>query len=275
MFLFYGVYDTVYCLLHMYSELIILFILGTILGSFINALAFRHNTGKSMWGRSGCITCGMALKSQDLVPVVSFLFLRGRCRGCGARISWQYPIVEVLGGVIAVLAYTQTNNPIHFTLSMGFFMVLLFIAVYDLRHTIIPDQFVVALVVSALLFHSISETGGFSLPDPGYLFSGIILALPLVLIWLLSKGRAMGLGDGKLMFAIGFFLGISQGASAFLLSFWIGAVVGILLLLSARTHKKGRQVTMKSEVPFGPFLVLGAGIAYFFDVTFFSLLSFF
>ena len=259
----------------MYIDTIILFVLGTILGSFINALAFRHNTGKSMWGRSGCTTCGMTLMARDLVPVASFLFLRGRCRGCSARISTQYPIVEVLAGVIAVLSYAQTSAPILFVLSMGFFMVLLFIAVYDLRHTIIPDQFVYTAGVLALLFHSIDESGALSFPDLSYIASGLIFALPLVLIWLFSKGKAMGLGDGKLMCAIGFFLGFNLGLSAFLFSFWIGAVVGVALLLSARAHNGGRQVTMKSEVPFGPFLVLGTAIAYFFNVTFSSLLLFF
>ena len=255
--------------------MVVLFVFGTMLGSFINALAFRHNTGKSMWGRSGCTTCGMILKARDLVPVASFLFLRGRCRGCRARISLQYPIVEVLAGVIAVLSYAQTSNPIQFSLSMGFFMILLFIAVYDLRHTIIPDQFVYTAGGLALLFHSVGETGLLSFPNPSYISAGFILALPLVLIWFFSKGKAMGLGDGKLMCAIGFFLGLRYGLSAFLLSFWIGAVVGVALLLSARAHNGRRQVTMKSEVPFGPFLVLGCAIAYFFNVTFSSLLLFF
>lgn len=259
----------------MYIDTIVLFILGTILGSFINALAFRHNTGKSMWGRSGCTTCGMTLEARDLVPVASFLFLKGRCRGCSAKISWQYPIVEVLAGIIAILSYAQTSSPILFALSMGFFMILLFIAVYDLRHTIIPDQFVYAAAALAILFHSVSGTGEFFLPDLAYIGSGFILALPLVLIWFFSKGKAMGLGDGKLMFAIGIFLGLPLGLSAFLLSFWIGAIVGVALLLSKGTQKGGRQVTMKSEVPFGPFLVLGAAIAYFFNVTFSSLLLFF
>lgn len=264
----------VYCV-GMYIDTIVLFVLGTILGSFINALAFRHNTGKGMWGRSGCTTCGMTLQARDLIPIVSFLFLKGRCRGCSARISPQYPIVEVLAGVIAVLSYAQANTPILFVVSMGFFMILLFIAVYDLRHTIIPDQFVYTAGALALLFHSTDGAGRFFLPDPSYIVAGFILALPLVLIWFFSKGKAMGLGDGKLMCVIGFFLGLNYGLSAFLLSFWVGAIVGVALLLSARAQKGGRQVTMKSEVPFGPFLVLGSAIAYFFNVTFYSLVLFF
>ena len=259
----------------MYIETVILFIFGTIGGSFLNALAFRHNTGKSMWGRSACTTCGRTLAASDLFPVLSFIFLRGRCRGCKSKISYQYPTVEVLAGLIAVFSYAATADPVQFVLSFGFFMLLLFIAVYDLRHTIIPDQFVYSAAIVALLSHSYAAGSGFVLPNPTYLFAGFLLSLPMALIWLLSKGKAMGLGDAKLMCAVGFFLGLDLGLASFVISFWLGAVVGVLLLLISGYIKKGARVTMKSEVPFGPFIALAAALVYFFHVSFTSIILFF
>ena len=257
----------------MYIDAVILFIFGTIGGSFLNALAFRHNTGKSMWGRSACTSCGKVLRASDLVPVLSYIFLRGRCAACKTSISLQYPTVESIGGILAVLCYGQTATPVEFVLSFGFFMLLLFIAVYDLRHTIIPDQFVYAAMFVALLSHGGLESGVISLPSKD-IFFGALLAVPLALMWLVSKGRAMGLGDAKLMIAIGVFLGFSSGLAALVLSFWIGAVVGLLLLFLS-SKRTGTRVTMKSEVPFGPFLALGCAIAYFCHVTIDSLVLFF
>ena len=259
----------------MYIETVILFIFGTIGGSFLNALAFRHNTGKSMWGRSACTTCGRTLAASDLFPVLSFIFLRGRCRGCKSKISYQYPTVEVLAGLIAVFSYEATGDGATFVLSFGFFMLLLFIAVYDLRHTIIPDQFVYTAAAVALLTHSYTTGTGFMFPDPQFLLAGPLLSLPMALIWFFSKGRAMGLGDAKLMCAIGFFLGADLGLASFVISFWLGAIVGVLLLLISRYVKKGGRVTMKSEVPFGPFLALSAALVYSFHVSFTSIILFF
>ena len=254
-------------------DTIILFIFGTIAGSFINALAFRHNTGKSMWGRSACTSCGRTVSSGDLIPVLSYIFLRGRCRQCKATISLQYPLIEVLAGLISVTAYFTAPSLSNFFFSFFFFMLLLFISLYDVRHTIVPDVFVYSAGLVALLFHMVEGGHINFLPLPSIL-AGFLLALPLFLIWFFSSGRAMGLGDSKLMCAVGIFLGLQTGMVALLFSFWLGAIVGVLLLiLSAR--KGNLRGTMKSEVPFGPFIALGAFCAYFFHVTFTTLLKLF
>lgn len=253
-------------------ETIVLFIFGTIAGSFINALAFRHNTGKSMWGRSACTSCGTTLKAHDLVPIFSFLFLRGRCRTCKASISLQYPIVEVLAGILAVVSFSAAEGQFGAFTSFAFFMLLLFVAVYDMRHTIIPDQFVYAAAGVGLAAHVFEVNA--SVFFSGYVLAGFVLAFPLFCIWLFSKGKAMGLGDAKLMCAIGFFLGLSAGVSALVIAFWAGAIIGLLLLGLSSVMGRG-GVTMKSEVPFGPFLVLATAIVYFFNLTYASLLLFF
>jgi leader peptidase (prepilin peptidase)/N-methyltransferase len=239
-------------------------ILGAILGSFLNVLSFRFNTGRS-WvsGRSRCMHCGHALLARDLVPLFSYIFLKGRCRYCGARISLQYPLVEAAAGMLAVFIYLIHQEPLGFFFWLFVWMALLFVVIYDLRHAIIPSTFSILLAVLALIHVS---TLGF---DIWSLAAGPLLALPLFLISLISGGRWMGWGDSALELSLGWFLGLTAGLTAFMLAFWSGALVGIALLLL----KKGFK--MKSEIPFAPFLVFGAFVAYFFHVDLFSSLPYF
>src|SRR3989338_2725738 len=185
-------------------------VFGAIAGSFLNALLFRYNTGRSVLrGRSGCMHCGHTLGVLDLVPVLSYLLLRGRCRYCSSRISVQYPAVEVMVGSIAVFLALNTPDLPSFFFWLLVWIILLFVLVYDLRHKIIP------LSCSALLA------------------------------------------------GLGLLLGLTAGLTAFMLAFWSGAVVGIVLLCLPRGY------TMKSEVPFAPFLIFGAACAYFLHVDLF------
>ncbi len=247
-------------------------VLGAIAGSFINALSYRFNTGRGMGGRSYCDTCGETLGVLDLVPVFSYLFLRGRCRHCGSKIAIQNLLVELTAAMLSVLIYLShpfITEPAH--LSQFFFwflvwMVLLFTVVYDLKHSIIPLQcsIILGFLAVASLFVSFDPSLHFVLPNMWSLLAGPLLALPLFLISLVSRGRWMGWGDSGLEISLGWFLGLSAGFTGFMLAFWSGALVGILLIVL----KKG--LTMKSELPFAPFLVFGAFIAYFFHVDFFS-----
>ncbi|MDB5225217.1 MAG: Prepilin peptidase [Candidatus Adlerbacteria bacterium] len=247
--------------------------LGLILGSFLNALLFRFNTGRSVLkGRSACMRCGHELSSLDLVPLLSYLFLRGKCRYCRARISWQYPAVEAMAAVLAVFAYLQNPEPLWFLYWFGVWLVLLFIVVYDLRHQIIPWSATLVLMALALGgallgFFSQSAIVGESMGYWGLLV-GPILAGPLLLISLVSRGRWMGWGDGILELSLGWLLGLTAGFTALLIAFWSGALIGIALLLVFKN-----RYTMSSEVPFAPFLILGAATAYFFHADFFQSLT--
>lgn len=248
--------------------MLVLFIFGTMIGSFINALAFRYNTGKSMWGRSACLACGMTLKARHLVPIFSYVRQGGRCASCRSKISVQYPLVEALSGLLAVLSWGATGTPVLFIMTLAFFQVLLFIAIYDIRHTIIPDAYVAAAALIALCMHFYLMGG------TGVLWataSGLALAAPLFALWLISKGRWVGLGDAKLFFSVGAFLGLLSGAAAFLLAFWIGAVAGLLRVAMSRLLPRLRGVTMRSELPFGPYIVLAAAVAYFFNISLYDL----
>ncbi len=240
--------------------------LGAILGSFLNALLFRYNTGRSALsfskaqGRSQCMRCGHALTALDLVPLFSFLFLRGRCRYCQCRLSWQYPLVEAAGVVLAVFVYLQNPEPLAFTLSLALWMTLLFIFVYDLKHHIIPWEASGLLAALALLHMWNLGFGVWNFS------AGPLLAAPLFLLSLVSSGRWMGWGDSALELGLGWMLGVTLGLTAFVLAFWIGAVVGIGLLLLSK------GITMKSEVPFAPFLIAGAAVAFFLHVDIFQTL---
>lgn len=256
------------------------FLFGAIVGSFINALSFRFNTGvkffspRGMGGRSRCMHCGHALSSIDLIPVISFLFLRGRCRYCDAKISWQYPLVELLAALVSLLVYL-THGGVFF-LWFAVWMVLVFVVLYDLKHTVIPWSASGALAVLTFLSLFVSfDTLAISAPTLWQLLAGPILALPLFLLSLVSRGTWMGWGDSGLELSLGWMLGLSAGLTALCLSFWIGAVVGLSLIALARFSGRAGffRYTIKSEMPFAPFLILGAALAFFFHVDFFSSLQ--
>ncbi len=247
--------------------LFIFFVLGLIIGSFLNVVIFRINTKRSLGGRSSCMSCQSKLSWYELIPLFSFLFLRGRCRNCQTKISIQYPLVELTTGIIFSLLFLRFQD-VFFTSIFSFtfiyayyavmFSILIVIVVYDLRHKIIPDSlsllFGILAFIGLFFFHNLSISE---------FLSGIILALPFFLFWLLSHGRWMGLGDAKLVLGLGYFLGLSLGLSAIVLAFWIGSIVGLGLVLL----KKGYG--MKSELPFAPYLVLGALISFFFNLHLF------
>lgn len=252
-------------------------VFGAIIGSFLNALSFRFNTGrnvfKAMSGRSRCMHCRHELRALDLVPVLSFVFLGARCRYCGSSISWQYPLVEAAAALLSVLVYLAHPEPIAYIFWFVVWMALLFTIVYDLKHTIIPWSCSGLLAGLAIVSLFVSFSGGVHLAVPPLwaLASGPLLTLPLFLTSLISRGTWMGWGDSALELSLGWLLGLSAGLTALMLAFWSGALVGIFLLLASRLGFFG--YTIKSEMPFAPFLVFGAALAYFFHVDFFSTIS--
>lgn len=248
-------------------------VLGLIVGSFLNVVVLRHNTGRTLTGRSACFSCGTSLTVWQLIPVVSWVAQRGRCAFCGSRISIQYPLVELAAGVLFT-AVAGAGLPIlaHGT-ALLIASVLIAIVAYDIRHTIIPDAWaylfaVLALVYAALMFPLSAW--------PLHLFAGPLAAIPLAVLWYVSGGRWMGLGDAKLALGIGWLLGAMYGLIAVFAAFVIGALVSVFVLLplpyivhgirrfipSRVWHAPHAGFTMKSEVPFGPFLVSGCIIVW-------------
>lgn len=255
---------------------IIVFLLGLIIGSFLNVVILRYNTGKSLGGRSGCMSCGSKLETATLIPVFSYLFLKGKCKDCGSKISTQYPVVEFTTALLflSIFLFFYNSlfiNPLTTILNILFFFVVtsifIIIFVYDIRHKIIPNGLSYTLAILALIYRLIltpfDHLNTLAILD---LFSGLILFMPFYLLWLFSKGKWIGLGDGKLVLSIGWLLGFIYGISAVISAFWLGAIISITILLTLRLKQKHSHITMKTEIPFAPFLILGLLIVFFFPV---------
>ena len=206
---------------------LILFIFGAIVGSFLNVLGLRWNSGLTLNGRSKCSTCGKTLGPLELVPVLSFLFQRGRCRGCKAQISWQYPLIELWTALLFVTV------PL---ILVPIFCIYVVITIYDFRHKIIPDSLIYPAIILSIFYRSWEFKQ--CLPGVGNclldVWAGPILFGIFALIWVISRGRAIGFADSKLALSIGLILGASVGFSAVVLAFWLGALVGVALLIRSK-----------------------------------------
>ncbi len=264
---------------------IFIFLLGTIIGSFLNVVIYRFNTGRDMVnGRSMCMSCSNTLRWYELIPVFSFLIQSGKCRRCASHISHQYPLVEIITGVVFVLVSLKFLPILESSYWMYIFYVVFFIfifslliviSVYDLKHKIIPDKIVYTFILFSLfsIFINHSDFGGFFiLPSWESMIAGPLLALPFVALWYFSKGRLMGLGDGKLVLGIGWMLGISSGFSVLLLSFWIGTIVSLAIMFLS---KKKSKINMKTEIPFAPFLIISMIIVFLFNLDIMSIINIF
>ncbi|MEI6316192.1 MAG: prepilin peptidase [bacterium] len=247
---------------------IIFFFFGAIIGSFLNVVILRYRSGRSITsGRSVCFTCGRTLHWFEMIPIGSFLSQGGRCEGCKTKISWQYPIVEALTGTFFVLLYFHfqyllISTPLLFVILFTYYAIiisiLLVLSVYDIRHKILPDRIVLYFVLLAFIGMFFVQGDSLVIHIPRYtqFLAGILLPAPFTAMWFLSKGKWMGLGDSKLMVGIGFLLGLSAGFTAILFSFWIGAIVSIIILIIFRIVGN-RGVSLATAIPFGPFLALG------------------
>lgn len=248
---------------------LILFILGLFVGSFLNVVIARAVTREgNFFARSHCMHCKHSLGILDLIPLLSFLFLMGRCRFCKERISWQYPLVEFATGLLFVMVYFQYNDLstlwyakrflgieqdffqgwILFPLRDLFFLcILLAIFVIDFRYSLIPDSIVLPAILSVFAFQIVLEQKMLPLLIVGFVLFAFFLGQ-----FLLSHGQWIGGGDMRLGFLIGIMFGWPSALSVLLGAYILGAVVSVLLLLF---KKKG----WKSEIPFGPFLA-GVGM---------------
>ncbi len=264
----------------------IFFVLGIIIGSFLNVVIYRLNTSKSLGGRSACMSCQNKLSWYELIPLFSYLGQGGRCRNCKTKISSQYILVEFITGFIFAALFLKfqdvlfSSPPLFATIYAYYaiaFSLLVVIAVYDIKHKIIPDMLALAFGVLAfvgIFFFNIDNVSGvygiyWHIPTILELSSGVLIALPFALLWFISGGRWMGFGDAKLALGIGWLLGVSQALSGLALAFWSGAIIGVSLVILFK-NSKIRKLRMKSEIPFAPFLVFGAFVAFMFGLNIFG-----
>lgn len=254
---------------------------GLVVGSFLNVVVLRHHTGRTIMGRSGCLTCGAPLKTLSLVPVFSWAFQRGRCASCGANISVQYPLVEFATALLFALVGAAQLPLIVTALALPFISLFICIVAYDMRHTIIPDEWAYAAAALALALELASYTPVSVTDWLVTLIAGPTVALPLAALWFGTRGRGIGLGDAKLALSSGWLLGITYGLYAEMLAFVLGALVAVFVLLPSAYYRRAlascglvrrasaASFTMKSEVPFGPFVA--AGILYVWFTLIFGL----
>jgi leader peptidase (prepilin peptidase)/N-methyltransferase len=248
----------------------LIFILGACVGSFLNVLVLRFGYSERGGERSACMACGTALGAFDLVPMFSYAALGGHCRTCGSKISIQYPIVEVLTGLLFLLTYLQVSplgaaDELQFILLAGFWAAMVALVAYDMRHTLIPLPFVYGLFSFAALRVVVEVVRhGSGAPVLDALFGAVVSGGFFALIHFATRGRGMGIGDAYVAGAIGLMFGLEAGIVSSVLAVWIGSIVGLtvigiqyvfqqLKLVGGKTH-----VTLTTEIPFAPFLALGA-----------------
>ncbi len=249
-------------------------IFGLVIGSFLNCVIYRLEEKKSfLKGRSFCPNCKHPLTWKDLIPVFSFLILQGKCRYCDKKISIQYPLVEISTGLIFLLIFNyqfsafqfysfkyQFLFSIFYLLIISSFLIIIF--VYDLKHYIIPDEIIwPAIIITGVYNLQFSISNGFLIFSLRNFFiypllAGIGAASFFFLIWFFSRGKWIGFGDVKLAFLMGLILGFPKIILAIFFSSFIGAIIGVGLVIL-------KKKDLKSEIPFGPFLVSGTFIAIF------------
>lgn len=225
--------------------------LGAVVGSFLNVVIHRLPKGESLaFPPSACPRCGARIRPRDNLPVVGFLLLRGRCRDCREPISWRYPLVEALMGGLSLALWALHGPSLLFGVHFVFLAGLVVVTFIDLDLKIIPDSLSLGGVVAGLVFAFLTPLGWkASLLGIG-LGGGVLLAVAGG-YYLLTRREGMGLGDVKLLAAIGAFLGWEAVLFTVFVSSLVGSALGLAL-----TARRGSG--MKLEVPFGPFLALGA-----------------
>lgn len=233
---------------------------GLVIGSFLNVVIDRHTLGKSLGGRSSCDICRRKLSPRELIPVLSYLIQGGRSLCCKKKLKLQYSFVEALTGLFfftITYFFLSQSRVVDLTLFLSLVAILgavsasIAISLIDFRHHIIPDGLQIVLFGCVLFYLVVS--GGFQVKLFG---EALVVALPILLLYLVTGGRGMGYGDIKLQVTLGLWLGLAQGFLGLYISFITGAVYGIILILRKSANKK-------SHVAFGPFLLLGAWIAFF------------
>ena len=255
--------------------ILIFFIFGLIIGSFLNVLVYRIHTAEELfWDRSKCPHCKKQIRWFDNIPLISFVILKFRCRDCQKRISWQYPTVEALTGfVFALIGWKFFNLADTSSWSLTAFYLfiissLIIILVYDFLYLEIPGSVLWVSIFIAIVFGLYTDGNNFlnlennavNLLDtkiyPGVLASTIAFVFFFSLSFF-SKEKWMGMGDAYLVILLGLILGWPEILLALFLSFFAGSFYGIIMLIN-------KKKKMKSQVPFAPFLVLGTLATLFF-----------
>ncbi|MFZ7120644.1 MAG: prepilin peptidase [Eubacteriaceae bacterium] len=238
-------------------DYVIIFIFGLVIGSFLNVCIYRIPMEESIISPpSHCYNCGTRLKPIDLIPVISWWLLGGKCRYCGVKVSYRYALVEFITAFFFVFTYYMIGLQTTLIIYLVLLSILIVDTFIDFDHLIIPD---VLNYFTLIIFIILNIILGF-MPWREALIGALIGMLPLLLIVILTGGKGMGMGDVKLMAVLGLFLGWKLSLLTILLAFVLGGFFGILLLI---TKIKSKQ----DAIPFGPWISIGAFIVMFYGET--------
>jgi leader peptidase (prepilin peptidase)/N-methyltransferase len=240
------------------------FCLGTIFGSFLNVVVWRLPNNLGLGGRSFCPNCKHQLKALELVPILSYLGLKGKCKNCKQGISFRYPLIEVITGLLTVIVfiYFWPNNLLETLILIRNVVItysLIAIFIIDFEYYLILDKVVFPVSLLVLIFNFVITIleANWHLNFNNFFLNSIVAGLGgsllFGLVWLISQGKWLGFGDVKFMLLLGLMLGWPKIGVAVMLAFYLGALVAIPLLLFKKKE-------LKSQIPFGTFLSIGAFI---------------
>lgn len=228
------------------------FVYGLVLGSFYNVVGLRVPKGESVVKpASHCTVCDRNLTMADLVPVFSYVFLKGKCRKCGTNIHWMYPMVELVTSLLFAYAFYRLGFSTELIVAILFISMLVIISVSDITYMLIPDKILLFFLIPFIIARVIAPLS----PWWDSVLGAVIGFGLLLSVAIMSKG-GIGGGDIKLFFVIGIVLGWKQVLFTLFLASTIGAVVGIMLLMKTKKNRK-------TPIPFGPSIALAAVISYF------------
>ncbi|MCL5795052.1 MAG: prepilin peptidase [Patescibacteria group bacterium] len=244
----------------------IIFIFGLIIGSFLNVVIYRLKEMETIVNtRSHCPKCKRELAWYDLIPFLSFIILKTKCRYCGKPISWQYPLVEIGTALLFTCIYWHFGNTFltYFLILISCFLIVIF--VYDLLHYIIPNEMIWPAIILTLLYLCISPFIKLYPSTPLHLYTlsltpaliGSAIGAGFIgLLVLITKGKGMGVGDIKLGFLLGLLNPYPYTILSLFVAFGLGALVGIFLIIFSKK-------SFKTAIPFGPFLIVGIFVTLF------------
>ncbi|MEN2765566.1 prepilin peptidase [Ornithinibacillus xuwenensis] len=232
---------------------ILFFGLGLLFGSFFNVVGLRLPQQKSFTNdRSICPNCSHILNWYELIPIFSYIFQRGRCRHCKAKISFIYPVMELVTGFLFAHSYAQLGLSVELILALFLMSMLVIVFVSDMKYMLIPNKVLLFFLPIFIVLRVLEPL------EPWWSsIIGATLGFAIIAVIIIVSNGGMGAGDMKLFGVLGIVLGIKKVLLTFFLSCVIGAVIGLLMLWINRIHRK-------QPIPFGPYIVVAAIVTYFY-----------
>lgn len=241
---------------------------GLLVGSFLNVVILRQETQADLGGRSHCPLCNNQLRWYELIPVVSFVIQRGKCRNCKSAISRQYILGEIITGIVFGMSgyylmnfFVQTSHPIYSIAGVIALLVTVSFAVaitvYDTKTQLVPVRWMLYMAAFSIIFLTASYgINGFETSNLWMHVMGLLVAVPFLLIWIISRGKWMGFADIEIIAWMGLFLGPWMGTSAVLLAFYSGAVFAVCFIIYNLIKGYSYKTTRAIPIPFAPFLLV-------------------